>query len=163
MPTIALINGHAFGAGFFLALAHDYSIQNPSRGYMCLPEIDLGLVIPSSIVVMIKSKLPSSQLYRDAAIEGRRYTGPESLKSGIVDALGGLNEALKLIDERKLISKTASGALAGLKEDLWREVLHAFKNQQENVEWRNAIDQEKIEFQQKTEEKVAEWEKKPKL
>jgi enoyl-CoA hydratase/carnithine racemase len=163
MPTITLINGHAFGAGFFLALAHDYSIQNPSRGFMCLPEVDLGLVIPSGIVVMIKSKLPSSQEYRNAAIEGRRYAGPESLKAGIVDALGGLDEALKLIEERKLISKIVPGALEGLKEDLWRETLYAFKNQQENVAWRNTIDSEKRDAIKEIEMRVAEWEKKSKL
>ena|ERR1700753_2624902 len=163
MPTIALINGHAFGAGVFLTLAHDYSIQNPSRGYICLPEVDLGIVIPSSIAIMIKTKLPSPQLYRDAVFEGRRYGGPESLKAGIVDAIGGLDETLKLIDERKLISKATSVALAGLKEDLWRDVLYAFKNQRENVEWRNSIELERTDFQRNTEKRVAEWEKKPKL
>ena len=61
MPTITVINGHAFGAGFFLALAHDYCLQNPNRGFMCLPEVDLGVLIPTSIAVMIKK---SSRLLR---------------------------------------------------------------------------------------------------
>lgn len=46
MPTIAWINGHAFGAGVFLALAHDYRIQNPAKGFLCLPEVDMGMLIP---------------------------------------------------------------------------------------------------------------------
>ena len=112
---------------------------------------------------MIKKKLPSSQTYRDAAIEGRRFGGPESLKAGIVDALGGVDEALKFIEERKLISKVAPGAIPGLKEDMWREVLYAFANHQDEVNWRNAIEAEKADFEKKVEVRVTDWEIKSKL
>jgi enoyl-CoA hydratase/carnithine racemase len=163
MPTIALINGHAFGAGFFLGLAHDYCIQNPSRGYLCLPEVDLGVVIPSTIAVMIKAKMPSIQVYRDAVIEGRRWGGPQALKAGIVDALGGLEETLKFIEDRQLLTKVLPGAVGGLKEDMWREVLNAFENHQENVDWRDNIDLQRGAFDSETESIVAEWEKISKL
>lgn len=39
--TVAAINGHAFGAGAQLSLAHDYRIMRTERGYWCMPEIDL--------------------------------------------------------------------------------------------------------------------------
>src|ERR1700753_388184 len=45
-PTISVLNGHTFGAGVFLGMATDYRIMNGSRGFWCLPEVDLGLVIP---------------------------------------------------------------------------------------------------------------------
>ena len=163
MPTIALINGHAFGAGFFLGLAHDYCIPNPSRGYLCLPEADLGIVIPSTIAVMIKAKMPSVQVYRDAVIEARRYSGPQALKAGIVDALGGLDETLKFIEERQLISKVLPGAVGGLKDDLWREVLYAFDNHQENVDWRDTMDLQKGAFDSDAESVVTQWERTSKL
>jgi enoyl-CoA hydratase/carnithine racemase len=43
VPTIAAINGHAFAGGFMLAFAHDYRIMRTDRGFLCLPEIDLGM------------------------------------------------------------------------------------------------------------------------
>jgi len=163
MPAIALINGHCFGAGCFIALAHDYSIQNASKGFWCLPEVDLGMVIPSTIALFLKAKFPSLKVYRDAALEGRRYNGPEALKVGIVDAVGGLDETLKFIDERKLVSKIKPGAFGGLKEDTWREVLAGFADHQGNVDWRNTVESEKLETDKKAEESVVAWEDKSKL
>ena len=37
--TVAAMNGHAFGAGAQIALAHDYRIMRKDRGYFCMPEI----------------------------------------------------------------------------------------------------------------------------
>jgi Delta3-Delta2-enoyl-CoA isomerase len=163
MPTVALLNGHAFGAGCFLAMAHDYCVQNPTRGYFCLPEVDMGLVIPSTVAVMIKAKAPCPQAYRDAVIEGRRYGGPEALKVGFVDALGGIEETLKLIEDRNLVSKVIPEAVGGLKEDLWREVLVAFENHQTNADWRNSIDLQNMDTDKEVEQKVLKWEKSSKL
>ena len=38
MPTVAAINGHAFGAGAMLGIAHDYRVMRDDRGYYCFPE-----------------------------------------------------------------------------------------------------------------------------
>jgi len=39
--TVAAINGHAFGAGAQLAVAHDLRLMRTERGYFCMPEIDM--------------------------------------------------------------------------------------------------------------------------
>ena len=36
MPTVALINGHAFAGGLMTAMMHDYRIMNPQKGFVCL-------------------------------------------------------------------------------------------------------------------------------
>jgi enoyl-CoA hydratase/carnithine racemase len=41
--TVAAINGHAFGAGLFLALACDYRVMRTKRGYVNFPEVNLGM------------------------------------------------------------------------------------------------------------------------
>ena len=38
MPTVAAVNGHAFGAGAFLTAAHDHRVMRADRGYICFPE-----------------------------------------------------------------------------------------------------------------------------
>ena len=40
--TVAAMNGHAFGAGGQIALAHDFRVMRTGRGYFCMPEIDMG-------------------------------------------------------------------------------------------------------------------------
>ena len=34
IPTVAAINGHAFGAGMMFAVAHDYRLQREDRGFV---------------------------------------------------------------------------------------------------------------------------------
>jgi hypothetical protein len=41
--TVAAINGHAFGAGLFMALACDYRAMRTKRGFVNFPEVNLGM------------------------------------------------------------------------------------------------------------------------
>ncbi|HEY9394028.1 MAG TPA: enoyl-CoA hydratase-related protein, partial [Nocardioides sp.] len=43
VPTVAAVNGHAFGAGAMLAMAHDYRVMREDRGYFCFPEVDIHI------------------------------------------------------------------------------------------------------------------------
>jgi enoyl-CoA hydratase/carnithine racemase len=144
MPTVCLINGHCFGAGMFVALGNDYRIQNPSKGFLCLPEVDLGAVIPSPIQQMLKQKM-SLEAYRTMALEGTRVPGPAALKLGVVDGLGDLEECLKLVKDRKLVGKADKGIWGALKEDAYRETLENMDKYQEGVRWRDQIEQRKSE------------------
>jgi enoyl-CoA hydratase/carnithine racemase len=163
MITISVINSHAFGAGIFLALAHDYTLMNPSRGWWCLPEVDLGVAIPSTITVLLKAKIANPHVYRDATLEGARYSGPQALERGLVDALGGIEEAIKMAEEKKFVAKANGGAVGGLKEDAWREVLDAFAGHNEQVAWREKIENEKDGLQKAADARIAAFEKKSKL
>jgi enoyl-CoA hydratase/carnithine racemase len=76
---------------------------------------------------MIQQKISRSQSYRTAVLEGKRLKGEEALQLGIVDALGGLEECIALINARKLVSKSEGGVYGVLKEDAHREILAGFK------------------------------------
>ncbi|KAE9976683.1 hypothetical protein EG328_002469 [Venturia inaequalis] len=163
MPTIALINGHAFGAGCFLALAHDYRIQNPTRGFNCLPEIDMGVLIPTAVQAMFKQKMPNPTVFRDVALEGRRFGGPEALKMGWVDGLGGMEEVLQLVKERKLTGRGATSAWGGIKEDIYAETLAAMDDNAANGRWRDEIERVKEGKNEVSRANVERWEKGAKL
>jgi enoyl-CoA hydratase/carnithine racemase len=162
MATIAMVNGHVFGAGVFLAMACDYRVQNPSRGFFCLPEVDLGITIPTSIAVMLKYKM-APMVYRKAAMEGKRMAGPECLESGLVDVLGESAEVMKMIAEKDLVKKAELGALGGLKEDAHSEILAAFDRHQINLDWRDGIEKEKAQTAALAKKQVEDWDQKPKL
>ena len=46
IPTICAVGGHAFGAGFMLALCHDVRLMREDRGFLCANEVAIGMVIP---------------------------------------------------------------------------------------------------------------------
>src|SRR5689334_13950442 len=35
VPTVAAVNGHAFGAGAMLAIGHDWRVMREDRGFFC--------------------------------------------------------------------------------------------------------------------------------
>ncbi|TQL66389.1 enoyl-CoA hydratase/carnithine racemase [Nocardioides albertanoniae] len=85
VPTVAAINGHAFGAGAMLAMAHDYRVMREDRGYFCFPEVDIHIPFTPGMNALVTSKLtPRTAL--DAMATGRRYGGGDAAAVGLVDA-----------------------------------------------------------------------------
>jgi len=159
MPTIAIVNGHCFGAGVFVAFAHDYRFQNPSKGFLCLPEIDLGVVIPLPMQQMLKQKITDAATYRAMALEGRRIGGTTAHEMGVVDGLGGLDEVLAFVDKWKLVDKAQKGVWGGLKEGMFRETLELLRPNasREISRWQEDVDQLREDETAKAKARVAEF------
>lgn len=85
LPTIAAVNGHAFGAGAIFALAHDYRIMRVDRGYYCFPEIDVSMAFTTGMSALIQAKsTPRTALA--AMTTGHRFNGPDAVEAGLVDS-----------------------------------------------------------------------------
>jgi Delta3-Delta2-enoyl-CoA isomerase len=91
--TVAAVNGHAFGGGAQLAIAHDFAIMRADRGYWCMPEADLGLALTPEYMSLLRAKLPGKTLH-EAVVTGRRYGGPDALAAGIVNQVTSEDEVL---------------------------------------------------------------------
>lgn len=123
VPTAAALNGHAFGIGALLALAHDRRVMRPDRGWFCLPEIDLGMQFLPFMLALVRHRLPAA-LVEEAILTGRRYDGPTALAAGIVQGIAELDD---LVDSASaqvepLTGKARAIAVA-LKRDLHAPVL----------------------------------------
>ena len=84
VPVVSAINGHAFGLGAMIVLASDYAVMREDRGYFCLPEIDLGMVLIPPMSALVNGKLQGHNL-RDVLLAGQRIGGVEAAQRGIVD------------------------------------------------------------------------------
>lgn len=119
-PTIALLNGHAFAGGLMLAMHHDYRIMNPGRGFTCLNELEFGAPLKPAMSAIFRIKT-RPETYRSLVLEAHRFAGPEAVKAGIVDGVGGLEEVLQLVESRKLVEKGQTGVYGALKREMYRE------------------------------------------
>lgn len=86
LPTVAAINGHAFGAGAMLAIACDWRVMREDRGYFCFPEVDIDIPFTPGMAALIQAKL-TPRAAVDSMTTGRRFGGPDALATGIVDAV----------------------------------------------------------------------------
>ncbi|MBB4683100.1 enoyl-CoA hydratase-related protein [Amycolatopsis jiangsuensis] len=84
VPTIAAVNGHAFGAGAMLAMAHDFRLMRADRGYFCFPEVDIGIPFTPGMAALLQSKLTPAAAVASMTT-GRRFGGPQAAELGLVD------------------------------------------------------------------------------
>ena len=106
--TVAAINGHAFGAGLFLALACDYRIMRTERGFVNFPELNLGMRLAKGFAEISKAKLTTATL-REGVLTGKRYGSGDAVRAGIVDEECAVEE---------LLERAAAMAEAGLPDNL---------------------------------------------
>ncbi|CAG8960965.1 hypothetical protein HYFRA_00002503 [Hymenoscyphus fraxineus] len=164
MPTIALINGHAFAGGFMLAMYHDYRIFSPTRGFLCINELEFGVPLLPPMSSIFRQKLDPS-VYKAVVLEAKRWNGKDALENRIVDGLGGLDEALTLVKERKLTLMGKTGIYGTMKEEMFKETL-GYLASKENAKLVGDLPEEEVKRRDNGKRRVAEWKKstpKPKL
>lgn len=142
-----------------LAMHHDYRIFNPKRGYMCMNELDFGAPLKPAMLSVFESKV-SPTTYRDIILEAKRFNGPDALEAKLVDKLGGWEQVVELIEERKLKEKAKSGVLTVMKEEMYRDTIGALAGWDDQV-----VKEEKVQGPSREknkaqrEVKVAAWKK----
>jgi enoyl-CoA hydratase/carnithine racemase len=82
-----------------LALCHDVRVMREDRGFLCLPEIDLGMAFTPGMEALLASKLPQPALHR-LAVLGQRWSGPQALAGGVVDGVAAETDVLRIAVER---------------------------------------------------------------
>ncbi len=123
LPSVAAINGHAFGAGFMCALCHDVRIMRSDRGFICANEVELGMQIPDAELALFRHKIPMNAFFETVQL-ARRWTGPDAMGAGIVHATADL---VSLLDAamRKAGELARLGAnrkvYGGMKERIYGE------------------------------------------
>jgi len=100
IPSICAINGHAFGAGFMFALAHDLRFMRNDRGYVCANEVEIGMLIPDPEIALFRHKL-SAHVFFETVQLARRWTGPAAVTAGI---------AFESFDKDQLLSEATKKA-----------------------------------------------------
>ncbi|KAJ5362775.1 Crotonase core [Penicillium brevicompactum] len=158
MPTVCLLNGHAFAGGFMLAMYHDYRIMNPDRGFLCVNELEFGVPLQTPMMAIFREKL-APITFRNVVLEAHRFGGRDALQAGIVDAVGGLEETLSLIQGRKLQTKAATGIYGTMKEEMYARTLNGLDDHAGNLKWRENVEDKNESVAKKGLEGVVKFEK----
>ncbi|ALR11831.1 enoyl-CoA hydratase [Mycobacteroides saopaulense] len=119
LPTVAAVNGHAFGAGAMLAVAHDYRVMRSDRGYLCFPEVDINIPFTPGMASLIQAKV-GPQTAVTAMTTGHRYGGDAAVAAGLADRSAPEAEVLSVAVDlmRPLVGKD-SGTLGAIKATMF--------------------------------------------
>ncbi|BAN03459.1 enoyl-CoA hydratase/isomerase family protein [Ilumatobacter coccineus] len=118
VPTAAAVNGHAFGMGAFLVIAHDHAVMRADRGFVCFPEVHLGMPFTESLLDVASAALAPRTL-RQALSTGHRYGGADAVAAGIVDSTAPLDELTSTASAlASSLASTAGPNLALIKRQL---------------------------------------------
>ncbi len=107
-PTIAALNGHAFGGGLELATACDIRVMTP-RATLALPEAKVGIVPGWSGTQRLMRLLPEP-VVKEMAVFGRRISAERALSFGFVAdvAADALSAAMHLAADLADVSPRAN-------------------------------------------------------
>ncbi len=84
LPTIALVNGAAYGGGVGLVAACDFAIGGPQAQF-CLSEVALGLV-PAVISPFVVETI-GVKAFKRFSMSGQRFSADEALRLGLLSYL----------------------------------------------------------------------------
>lgn len=120
-PTIAAINGDAFGGGLELAAACDIRVMAPNAK-LALPEAGIGVVPGWSGTQRLARVLPES-VVKEMALFGRRISAKRALRLGFVAEVSN-----KPLDRARSIAKKAA-MLSPRAVEACKQMIHAGANE----------------------------------
>jgi enoyl-CoA hydratase/carnithine racemase len=127
VPTVAAVNGHAFGAGAMLALAHDFRVMRADRGYFCFPEVDINIPFTQGMAALIQAKLTPGAAIASMTT-GRWFGGLEAQTFGLVDGIAEAADLLSVAADavRPLLGKDGS-TLTAIKSTMFAPTVTALR------------------------------------
>ena len=123
MPTIAAINGHAFGNGAIISCACDYRFMRSDKGFFCFPEVNVGIPLLFGMNAFVKKAIPIQKLV-EMQFSGNRYGAPELEKFGIITKACANKD--ELMTESLAFARTFQkkrGILGEMKKRMYKDII----------------------------------------
>ena len=126
MPTIAAISGHAFAGGAILLGAFDFRFMRSDRGYICFPEVDLGIPFLPGMMALMEKMMPQ-HLLEIMTLTGKRLTATEAVEHHAVLKACHIDDLMnQTLDFAKNMQKRREIVLE-IKREMYRDIVRTIE------------------------------------
>lgn len=124
MPTICAITGHAFAGGAIMTCYFDFRFMRSDRGFLCFPEVDLGIPFLPGMMTAMKKAIPRDKL-DEMVITGKRVPAGEAEAKGIITKACHIDQ---LMDEVMTFAKSLNkrrAVVSLIKAEMNKDIVYA--------------------------------------
>jgi len=128
MPTICAITGHAFAGGAIMTCYFDFRFMRSDRGFLCFPEVDLGIPFLPGMMTAMKKAIPRAKL-DEMVITGKRVPAGEAEANGIVTKACHIDQ---LMDEVMTFAKAQNkrrAVVSLIKAEMNKDIVYAIDHE----------------------------------
>ena len=127
MPTIVALTGHAFAGGAILSCYFDFRFMRSDRGFMCFPEVDLGIPFLPGMLTAMRKAIPRYKL-EEMIITGKRLTAQECEEHHIITKACHIDQLMDEVMNFAKLQNKRRVIVAAIKEELNKDVVYAIEH-----------------------------------
>lgn len=124
MPTIAAITGHAFAGGAILSCYFDFRFMRSDRGFMCFPEVDLGIPFLPGMMTAMSKAVPRYKL-EEMILTGKRLTAQECEEHHIITKACHIDQLMEEVMNFAKLQNKKRAIVAAIKAELNKDIVYA--------------------------------------
>lgn len=124
MPTIAAITGHAFAGGAILCCYFDFRFMRSDRGFMCFPEVDLGIPFLPGMMTAMKKAIPRYKL-DEMVLTGKRVTAQELAEHQVITKACHIDQLMDEVMNFAKLQNKRRPVVELIKAEMNKEIIYA--------------------------------------
>jgi len=124
MPTIVAMTGHAFAGGAILCCYFDFRFMRSDRGFMCFPEVDLGIPFLPGMMTAMKKAIPRYKL-DEMVLTGKRVTAQELEEHHVITKACHIDQLMDEVMNFARLQNKRRPVVDLIKAEMNKEIIYA--------------------------------------
>ncbi len=127
MPTIVALNGHAFAGGAIMSCYFDFRFMRSDRGFMCFPEVDLGIPFLPGMMTAMRKAIPRYKL-EEMILTGKRLTAQECMDHHIITKACHIDQLMDEVMAFAKLQNKRRAIVGAIKAEMNKDVVYAIEH-----------------------------------
>jgi len=128
MPTIVAMTGHAFAGGAIMCCYFDFRFMRSDRGFMCFPEVDLGIPFLPGMMAAMKKAIPRYKL-DEMVLTGKRVAAQECEEHHIITKACHIDQLMDEVMNFAKLQNKRRAVVDLIKEEMNKEIVYAIDHE----------------------------------